>query len=1259
MSPNKSGLMDNSIQFTRFQKIFKISPEHIALSDAEGKIFYSNPAIEAILGYSVEEYLQQDLRGIVHPEDFPTAVEHFKKLFQEPALTHTMQIRSLHKDGHYLWTEIRATNFLQDADVQAIIFETRNIHESMINADKLAVYNQRMKLLHEIDVGIISATNVETIVEVALTHVKEIIPCQAVGLTLYEQETDEALAYVLNTDSEIDALKGMRVPWPHAWTADFDENSVKYIENMHELATVPAILQGAKRLGLGSVFQILLKIEGQIVGLFNLGANSTKFFNQDYQEIALEISNQIAIAIRQLRLSEENISRRNELAEQIEKLQIVETALLQYQESLEDTIILRTNELQQAKEHHELILDNSFDAIVYINDDLRIQYANQAFFKLFAYEESPALGIYFLKLFTEDHILGLGETVLQHLQGGERKNIELSCRRADGSIFEAEVSIFHILQVEAQNYEFVVTIRDITLVKEHLRQLQYQASLQENVMDAVIVTDMNFRIQSWNAAAERIFGWQREEVIGRVGAEILQTEFSSSLDRDFYINKLRSEGAVTGEYIQRHKNGSPIHIFASTSIVKDEGGNPFAIVSINRDISERKRIELALNTKLEQEAQSQTFLKALHELSLELSEIHNMDEFYKRAVELGRAVFGFERLALFLFDKDNYSAIGTYGTDLNGKTSDERQLVMSPLKLGGILELSLNSAERFIFIDDIDLYTFFEPTGRGWNAAAAMWSGETCLGWLIADNALSHKAASPPLLDILALYAASLGATIAQKRIDTALRESEIRFRRFMEEAPIAIVVTNRAGNIVMLNNEAEGLLDYSKIEIIGQPIEILVPEVKRQGHQAKREAYTEKPHKRTMGNVAELFARRKDGGLFWADIQLSYIETEDDLLVMAFIEDISERKLAEEALSHYANELEDLYNNAPCGYHSLDSKGVYVAVNTTQQQWLGYDADELRDILSFKDTLVESEHEKFDESFALLKERGWLNNLEFELKRKDGSTFFVSLNATAIKDENGVFIMSRSTLFDITERKEVQRQLEKSLAKEQELGELKTRFVSMASHEFRTPLAVIKASTDLVMKHGERQGLDWSKQKLSKVSDQILHLTNIMEDVLDIGRLQSNRTVINPIAADFAELCLEIVEEFRARSDIRHRFELDISKDLPRFNFDRTLMRQVLSNLLSNAVKYSPEAELVHLSLSLEASNAILKIRDEGIGVPQADLERLFEPFHRAANVGTIQGTGMGLAITREIVEKHGGTIEAESVLKQGTTMTIKLPIT
>jgi PAS domain S-box-containing protein len=1258
MSPNKSGLMDNSIQFTRFQKIFEISPEHIALSDAEGKILYSNPAIEAILGYSVEEYSKQDLRGIVHPEDFPTAVEHFKKLFQEPAVSHEMQIRSLHKDGRYLWTAIRATNFLHDADVQAIIFETRNIHERMINADKLAIFNQRMKLLHEIDVGIIAAKNVENIVEVALTHVKQIIPCQAVGLTLYEKETDEAFAYIINTNSEVDLLKGMRVPWPHDWTAEFDENAVKYIENMHELDSVPAILQGAKRLGLGSVLQILLKIEGQIVGLFNLGAGSTKFFTQEYQEIAMEISNQIAIAVRQLRLSEENEVRRNELAAQVAKLQVVETDLVKYQESLEETVSLRTKELNQAKEQQDFILNNSFDAVVYIDEDLLIRYANQAFLKMFAYERPAILGAPFLNLFTEDKLLDLGQTILAHMQGADKKTMELTCRRADNSVFEAEIAFVHVPQVEGLNYDFVITIRDVTLAKDHLRQLHYQASLQENVMDAVIVTDMNFRIQSWNQAAERIFGWQVEEVIDKAGAEILQTEFSSNLDRDYYVQQLREQGAVTGEYIQHHKDGSPIHIFASTSIVKDEDGNPFAIVSINRDISERKRIELALNTKLEQEAQSQTFLKALHELSIELNEIQNMDEFYKTAVELGRRVFGFERLALFLFDKDNYSAIGTYGTDINGQTTDERQVVMKPLKPAGILELSLNSAERFIFADDIELYTYFEPTGRGWNAAAAMWSGETCLGWLIADNAITHKAANQPLLDILALYAASLGATIAQKRIDTALRESEKRFRRFMEEAPIAIVVTNRAGKIVMLNTEAEGLLDYSRTEIVGQPIEILVPEVKRETHFAKREAYTDRPHKRTMGNVAELFARRKDGGLFWADIQLSYIETEDDLLVMAFMEDISERKLAEEALSHYANELEDLYNNAPCGYHSLDSSGVYVAINSTQLQWLGYEADELRETLSFKDTLVESDYEKFDESFALLKERGWVTNLEFELKRKDGSSFFASLNATAIKDENGVFIMSRSTLFDITERKEAQRQLEKSLAKEQELGELKTRFVSMASHEFRTPLAVIKASTDLVMKHGERQGLDWSKQKLSKVSDQILHLTNIMEDVLDIGRLQSNKTTINPIAADFAELCLEIVEEFRARSDIRHRFELDFANDLPHFNFDKTLMRQVLSNLLSNAVKYSPEAEAVYLSLKLEGSNAVLKIRDEGIGVPQADLERLFEPFHRAANVGTIQGTGMGLAITREIVEKHRGTIEAESHLNQGTTMTIKLPI-
>ncbi len=241
--------------------------------------------------------------------------------------------------------------------------------------------------------------------------------------------------------------------------------------------------------------------------------------------------------------------------------------------------------------------------------------------------------------------------------------------------------------------------------------------------------------------------------------------------------------------------------------------------------------------------------------------------------------------------------------------------------------------------------------------------------------------------------------------------------------------------------------------------------------------------------------------------------------------------------------------------------------------------------------------------------------------------------------------------------------EISRALARERELSELKSRFVSMVSHEIRTPLAAILSSAELL----ERYGARWSEEKrlthLRRIQNTVQRLTTLLEDVLWVSRAEAGRLRFHPKPLDLVAFCRDLIEEMRLTAADSHQLILDLTA-LPEPKhltavLDDQLLRQILHNLLSNAIKYSPQGGPVRLALRQEDDWVVLTIADRGIGIPDADQERLFEPFHRGHNVGAITGTGLGLNIVRRAVELHGGSIGVQSREGEGTTVTVVLPLT
>lgn len=279
---------------------------------------------------------------------------------------------------------------------------------------------------------------------------------------------------------------------------------------------------------------------------------------------------------------------------------------------------------------------------------------------------------------------------------------------------------------------------------------------------------------------------------------------------------------------------------------------------------------------------------------------------------------------------------------------------------------------------------------------------------------------------------------------------------------------------------------------------------------------------------------------------------------------------------------------------------------------------------------------------------------------RQDGTEFPIELSSTLInvagEREFSFFIR------DITQRRQAENDIAESIAKQSELTDLKSRFVAMASHEFRTPLATILSSSELLSNYSDRLNEGERKKLFGKVDGAVQHMSSMLEDVLLIGKSDAGLPQFHPMALDLRALCEAIVTDVNlsAASDTEtpHSIELRMAENAFNAQFDERWLRHLFTNLLSNAIRYSPDGGLICFDVFVRADEVEFHVVDQGIGLPEKDLSRLFEPFFRASNTGKISGTGLGLSIAKRATELHGGEITVESTLGVGTTIKVVLPL-
>lgn len=341
------------------------------------------------------------------------------------------------------------------------------------------------------------------------------------------------------------------------------------------------------------------------------------------------------------------------------------------------------------------------------------------------------------------------------------------------------------------------------------------------------------------------------------------------------------------------------------------------------------------------------------------------------------------------------------------------------------------------------------------------------------------------------------------------------------------------------------------------------------------------------------------------------------------------------------------------------------VDVSPRLRTMLGYPEDADTTGWTIGQFVHEEDRARVEHTFnRLMEERGLPGSmqqtapLDFRMQQRDGSTAWVHVDAIAIAGADGRTEKLIASFLDITPLKRAEESTRSALQREQELNELRSRFVAMTSHEFRTPLAAILSSAELLKLYGDRLPGDEKSALLETVDDSVQRMTQMLDRILLISKAEARMLEFKPLTIDPVALCRKVIEDVgRRHPETPCEIMLQPSWISRGQAYDEKLLRHILENLLSNAVKYSPAGGTVRLGVISEADATVFQVSDEGIGIPNADRDNLFTSFHRASNVGDIRGTGLGLSIVKVSVELHGGRITVDSIENKGSRFTVRLP--
>ena len=502
---------------------------------------------------------------------------------------------------------------------------------------------------------------------------------------------------------------------------------------------------------------------------------------------------------------------------------------------------------------------------------------------------------------------------------------------------------------------------------------------------------------------------------------------------------------------------------------------------------------------------------------------------------------------------------------------------------------------------------------------------------------------------------AQLRAEISRRTdAERNLSDATERLQALVATTNDALITIDEASLVIDWNNAAQRMFGWSRLEALGRNLtELIIPAAHREQHNAGIARFLREGTAVIFNRRVETLALRSNGQEFHAELTVWPARAGERYSFSAFVRDISRRKAAEHALAESETKYRTVVENVNEGILvTAGGRILYANPRALALTGLTEEVARSRPFIEFihpdDRDLVLGNH------LRRLRGEEVDNHYQFRVIHSDGSVRWLEISAVVFEWQKAPATLNFLT--DVTQRRLAEQETQAALARERELSELKSRFVAVASHEFRTPLAAILSSVELLDDYGSRLPVDERKEIVGLIKTAVARMNGMVDQVLLTSRLESGGFAFEPAPRLLPQLLVQVASELDQAhpqaSRIAMRCEgLDATRLV-----DAQLLRHILVNLLGNALKYSPADSPVTCAISADGERLRLVVSDSGIGIPPADLPRLFESFHRGTNVGNVQGTGMGLHIVRECVALHRGSIEVRSEPGRGTTFDVHL---
>ncbi|MCC6616441.1 MAG: PAS domain S-box protein [Anaerolineae bacterium] len=800
----------------------------------------------------------------------------------------------------------------------------------------------------------------------------------------------------------------------------------------------------------------------------------------------------------------------------------------------------------------------------------------------------------------------------------------------------------------------------------HQNEKRFRA-LIENSSDAIALIAADGTNLYGSPAVAQILGYTPEQWVGRNGYQLVHP---ADLEHARAFLEGSLEGAQRIEFRLQHCDGTYRWVEAvSTNLLAEPSVQ--AIVINFRDISERKQADETLRRYSER-------LQTLHRIDQAILKVETPEKVAELVLDFIRQQIDVFRASVILFNAET-----TEGQILAVYSQRKSKLVAGasyPMAIfpEGVIDWMRTGAPYIVETLSQLLQTI--PTVQALQEEglrSLVWVPLVVQGQLIGTLNLGSdtlNAFDPQQLQLAHEVADQLAIAIQQGRYREQIerhsaeleqrvleRTSELQQAKESIEAILnsssdAILLTTFDGVIKQFNPAFTEQFGYAFDDVVGHSLLILTtPDDMEAMIDVMHNVVNEGKPK-----SIEVVGCRQDGSTFDIDLAIAPVQNGQSIRGMVCsIRDITERKQVERALQASEEKYRALVNFAPDPIVIADNTGRIVLVNERTKETFGYEPAEL--IGQPVEKLIPERFHSFrpldyaSEFMSSTIKRPEDASYDVVLMAKGGSEIPVQIGLSPIQTGGEELVMAY--IVDMTSQRRLEESLRAALVKEKELSELRTRFISMVSHDFRTPLTVIRSSTDILQMYYDRLDDERKSEHYEKIRKQIERMIALLNDVLTISRSDAGKMPFNPILQDLDAFCRSIADEFQDEPELKHKLVYTASDRASEVPIDGKLMQQAISNLLTNAFKYSPEGSTVLFDLSFNDDEAVIRIRDSGIGIPEADQPHLYETFHRAGNVGGIQGTGLGLAIVKRSVEAHGGTIEFESQVGVGTTFIVRLP--